>query len=134
MKKDILAVFIFGHFKNVHFQKLTPNVFQTFIKRASLKELFYMGFFKKYESLQMPLYMSFFEKYESLQMPLYMGLTSLSITMQQKCCRKDPEKCHFWTFLKIQDKITFMQERGTFLRPSKKGIPFFSKIDFMQAK
>jgi hypothetical protein len=30
VKKDILAVFIFGHFKNVHFQKLTPNVFQTF--------------------------------------------------------------------------------------------------------
>jgi hypothetical protein len=27
-KKDNLTVFIFGHFKNVHFQKLTPNVFQ----------------------------------------------------------------------------------------------------------
>jgi hypothetical protein len=32
-EKDYLTVFIFGHFKNVHFGKLTPNVFQTFIKR-----------------------------------------------------------------------------------------------------
>ncbi len=47
MKKDILAVFIFGHFKNVHFQKLTPNVFQTFYKqRAFKKEPLYMGFYK----------------------------------------------------------------------------------------
>jgi hypothetical protein len=30
-KKDNLTVFIFGHFKNVHFGKLTPNVFQTFV-------------------------------------------------------------------------------------------------------
>jgi hypothetical protein len=49
-EKDNLTVFIFGHFKNVHFGKLTPNVFQTFIKRerAFKNEPLYIGF---YESL-----------------------------------------------------------------------------------
>jgi len=43
-KKDNLTVFIFGHFKNVHFGKLTPNVFQREREESLKKEPLYMGF------------------------------------------------------------------------------------------
>ncbi len=128
MKKDYLAVFIFGHFKNVHFWKLTPNVFQTFIKRASLKEPLYMGSFESMRACRCPLYMGSFESMRACRCPLYNGVWPGSLQPCSKnVFKKTPKNAIFGHFWKFRIKLLLCRRETLFSVPLRKESHFFPK-------
>ncbi len=127
MKKDYLAVFIFGHFKNVHFWKLTPNVFQTFAKRASLKEPFYKGLWLQLNTCRCPLYMGILKTWELVDTSLHTFLQASLQPCSKNIVEKTPKNAIFGHFWKFRIKLLLCRRETLFSVPLRKESHFFPK-------